>query len=219
MKLSIRLQAIYNFVDEGSIVADVGCDHGLLSCALAIRHRSKKVYACDIAELPLEQAKRTIKHYSVENSVFAILSDGIQNVEKDADTLIIAGLGYDSIHSILNHNLEKLKQFKKIIIQSNREIEKIRMFISEHNFKVIEECCVFDIHYYQVISFCCDYDKELSNNEIMFGKKMNKNNVFQQMWLAKMNKYEAIIKKLDAYSQRYRELQILIQAIQKEIEG
>ncbi len=56
VRLGKRLQAIHDLVDKDSVVADIGCDHGLLCIALLESGTAKKAYACDIAASPLKRA-------------------------------------------------------------------------------------------------------------------------------------------------------------------
>ena len=48
--LGIRLQAVVDMVDTGSVAADIGCDHALVCIALIERGISSRCYACDVAQ-------------------------------------------------------------------------------------------------------------------------------------------------------------------------
>ena len=54
-----RLAAAYDFVRPGHAAADIGCDHGKLSAALAGSGRSPHVMACDQRPGPQEKARET----------------------------------------------------------------------------------------------------------------------------------------------------------------
>lgn len=218
MKLSKRLQAIYDFIDDGAIVGDIGCDHALLSCALMLQHKAKKVYACDISEEPLEQARKSIQYYKLEDQIEVIKCNGLDKLPKDVDTIVIAGMGYETIKSILSKHPQKLKRCKRILIQSNRDVEKIRKFISEHHFHIQKEMCVFDVHYYQIIAFDCGKGEPLDKRALLFGQAMVKDNVFFQMWYANLKKYEAIAQKIAKSNEKYEKIQEIITQIKEEIE-
>ena len=55
-RLDARLAAAYDFVRPGHAAADIGCDHGKLSAALAGSGRCPLVLACDLRPGPLEKA-------------------------------------------------------------------------------------------------------------------------------------------------------------------
>ena len=218
MKLSKRLKVIYDLVDEGAVVGDIGCDHALLSCALMLNGKAKKVYACDINKEPLKQARKSIEYYKLEDQIDVIHCAGLDKLPKDVDTIVIAGMGYETIRMILDQHPEKIEHYKRIIIQSNRDVESIRKYISEHRYHIQEEVCVFDLHYYQIIVFDCSEDEKLTKKEILFGRRMKKDNVFMQMWFANYRKYEAILKKLPKSNENYASLKEVMDLIEEEIE-
>ena len=58
MKINNRLKMIGDLVQANSFCLDVGCDHALLDIYLVHRNKNIKAVASDIAEGPLEQAKK-----------------------------------------------------------------------------------------------------------------------------------------------------------------
>ena len=93
VKLNKRLIAVSEFVDKGSSIIDVGCDHGYLSIYLSQTKKLNKVIASDINEGPLKSAQENIKKYKVEEKIKTKLGSGIDPIEPDIDTIIISGMG------------------------------------------------------------------------------------------------------------------------------
>ena len=60
MHLDDRLQALADFVPEGSRAADIGTDHGYLAVALLQQGKADFVVAGDLNRGPYEAAKRTV---------------------------------------------------------------------------------------------------------------------------------------------------------------
>ena len=60
MKLSHRLETIASFVPKGSIVADIGTDHGYIPIWLLQQKIAVKAIAMDIGEGPLKRAREHI---------------------------------------------------------------------------------------------------------------------------------------------------------------
>ena len=85
MRISKRIREIEKLIPEGSIVADIGCDHAYLSTLAVLHGKAIKCYACDIAQGPLENAKKTIRDMNCEDRVFPVLSNGLEKVPQDAD--------------------------------------------------------------------------------------------------------------------------------------
>lgn len=215
MKLSKRLNAIYHLIDKGSIVADIGCDHAQLCCALCSNKIVKKAYACDVNEMPLKQACLTINKTNNTKNVIPLLSNGLEKLNEDVDTIVIAGMGWETIKMILEAHPEKLNH-RKIIVQSNTDVEGLRRWISDHRFNIIKECVVKEEHYYQIILFDTNQVEPLSEKEIYFGKKMNKNFDFYSLWKYRLYKLEQILSGLDKMHPKANEILSQMRMIYEE---
>lgn len=136
-KISKRLSAIVEFVDKKDSIADVGCDHGLLSIYLYENKLVKDVIASDINESALNSAKQNIKKRNLP--IKTILSDGIKELDlTKINTLIISGMGTSTIIHILEDSF-KLTKIKKIIIQSNNNHQELRTFLNSIGYYLEEE--------------------------------------------------------------------------------
>lgn len=99
-RLDARLAAAFDFVRPGHVAADIGCDHGKLSAALAGSGRCPLVLACDLRPDPLQKARVTCAPYG-ERVQFR-LGSGLQVLTPgEAEDIIIAGMGAETIIEIL----------------------------------------------------------------------------------------------------------------------
>ena len=101
LPLSDRLLACAGFVRPGDRVADVGCDHGYLSIHLLQSGIARSCIASDVAEGPLQSAMRNARKFGVQENISFYLSDGVRNIPRDFDCMVCAGMGADTIISIL----------------------------------------------------------------------------------------------------------------------
>ena len=99
--LSKRLQACCAFVAPGDRVADVGCDHGYLGIYLLTSGIAASVIASDVNEQPLGSAMANADRFGVRDQMEFYLSDGVKEIPRDFDTLVCAGMGADTMISIL----------------------------------------------------------------------------------------------------------------------
>lgn len=190
-----RLNKIVNYINENDIVADVGCDHGYL-LKLALENKNiKKGYAIDNKIGPLNCAKTNLSRY---NNFDFVLSDGLKQVDaNDINCAVIAGMGGTLICDIINDSIDKFKKIKKIILCPNRNIDKVRVFLNDNGFKIIDEDIVFeDDKYYEILVINLGNQK-LSEKEIFFGKFLLEKNekVFQNKWKEYYDKIKNIDKK------------------------
>ena len=101
--LSERLQVCANFVAKGDRVADIGCDHGYLGIYLLQNGIASSMIEADVNEGPLQSALINASKYGVADKMKFYLSDGAQNIPRDFDTLVCAGMGADTMMHILDH--------------------------------------------------------------------------------------------------------------------
>jgi len=137
--LSSRLMACCAFVAPGERVADVGCDHGYLSIYLLKNGIASAVYASDVAEGPLQSALRNAVKFGVKEKISFYLSDGVKNVPRDFDTLICAGMGADTMISILEAAPWLQSSSYRLILQCQSKRELLRKYLSDNGWHIREE--------------------------------------------------------------------------------
>ena len=90
-----RLAAISSLIEPARVIADVGCDHGLIAEYCVKNGVCERVIASDISATCLNKAKSKLAAY--KNVTFTVC-DGI---EYECDEAIIAGMGGLLISAIL----------------------------------------------------------------------------------------------------------------------
>jgi len=150
--LSPRLQAVSDFVSAGDIVADIGTDHGYLPAYLLQHHISPKVFASDIREGPLSSAKKTAAELSLSEGIQFALADGLQGIEPlSVNTVIIAGMGGETIADILNDAPWVSSPGVKLILQPQTKVEVLVKWLDEHEFSIRDICLVRDAGRFYVV--------------------------------------------------------------------
>lgn len=171
-KISKRLKAIAEFVSNKDSVVDVGCDHGLLSIYLIENELAKKVIASDINQNALNSAIRNIQKRKL--NIETVLSDGVKSINlKGINTLVISGMGTSTILHILEDD-KKIKNIKKLIIQSNNDHDLLRKSLNEKGYYLEDESYVFDKGKWYVTCKFIKSDKVNTNTEIKYGFLNNK---------------------------------------------
>lgn len=174
MNLDNRLKRITDFIPSDSYILDVGCDHALLDIYLALNRNNVKLIASDINENPLKIAKENIKKYNLEDKIKLEKADGVSKINDEVDTVVIAGMGTSTINDIINNDLEKLKNVKKIIISSHTSSFELRENMNKKGFKIIDEAVVFDKgKYYEIIVYSNGYER-LSKLDMEYGPIISK---------------------------------------------
>ena len=144
LPLSNRLLACCQFVRKGDRVADVGCDHGYLGIHLLTSGIAKAIIASDVAEGPLQSAMRNAHKYGVKNKMTFYLSDGVKNIPRDFDCVVCAGMGADTMMSILNA-APWLKDGKyRLILQCQSKRPELRQWLYDKGFRINRETLAKD---------------------------------------------------------------------------
>ena len=128
------MQTIADMVTEGGSAADIGTDHGYIPAYLVETGICPKVILTDIAEDPLERAKRYFGKKGLEGDFR--LGAGLEVIEpSEVSTVIIAGMGGETIIDILGKDLEKSHSFKRLVLQPRTFAGKLRVWLSENGFR------------------------------------------------------------------------------------
>ena len=147
MKLPIsdRLLACANFVGRGNRVADIGCDHGYLSIHLLTEGIASSCIASDVNEGPLQSARRNARKFGVANKIEFYLTDGVQNLPRDFDCMVCAGMGADTMMSIIHHSSDWLKDPKyRLILQCQSKRPELRQWLYDEGFRINRETLAKD---------------------------------------------------------------------------
>lgn len=202
IKLSKRLQKIYDFIDDGSVVKDIGADHGKLIISLIENHKVSHAYANENKKGPYKRLELATKDYPNINISF---SDGLEKLAKDVNTLVLAGMGGHLIAKILLDNAKKLDQIEYIIIDAHNDNAFIRKTIANLNYKIIDEDIVLENKvYYEIIKFQkIDKTKIYNDVELKYGPILVKNKpvLFIQKYQKRLEVIDRLltIKSLSSY--------------------
>jgi len=152
MELSSRLKTIAAFVSEGMCVADIGTDHGYIPIYLTSEGMTDKAYAMDVNRGPLERAGENIRKEGLDGRIECILSDGMEKLPIDADSVVIAGMGGDLMEQILMGGEDRLFRLSELVLSPQSHWEKVRRFLHSHGFAIEKEALIKeDGKYYIVI--------------------------------------------------------------------
>ena len=144
LPLSKRLQVCSDFVASGDRVADIGCDHGYLGIHLLTQGIASSVIAADVNEGPLQSAMRNALKYGVRNKMTFHLSDGAQNIPRDFDTMVCAGMGADTMVSILDGAPWLKDSCYRLILQCQSKTPILRQYLSEQGWRIAGESALRD---------------------------------------------------------------------------
>ena len=142
--ISDRLLACCRFIKSGDRVADIGCDHGYLGIYLLKNQIASHVIAADINEGPLNAAVFNAEKYGVRDKMQFFLSDGVRNIPREFDALVCAGMGGDTMISILEAAPWLKEGHYRLILQCQSKRPELRKYLSENGWFIREESVLKD---------------------------------------------------------------------------
>jgi tRNA (adenine22-N1)-methyltransferase len=151
--LTERLKKIASLVSQGSIIADIGTDHGYLPAYLLKKGIVKKAILSDVSKGSLEKGRTWMQKNNLTEKAEFRLGSGINILnENEVDEIIIAGMGGILISEILEGKKEILNSVKKIILQPMQNPEILRKYLYKNRYEFISEHLVKeDFRIYEII--------------------------------------------------------------------
>ncbi|MBA4493178.1 tRNA (adenine(22)-N(1))-methyltransferase [Paenactinomyces guangxiensis] len=153
-QISYRLQTIADFIPDQMRVADIGGDHAFLLLHLAKQGRLRRGIVGEINPGPFENAQHRVSMMGYSPLIEVRLGDGLSVVDQDEiDVVVIAGMGGALISQILEEGKEKLSHIKRLVLQPNVGGRRVRTWLNENHFQIIEETIVEEAGiFYEVIA-------------------------------------------------------------------
>ena len=194
MKLSKRLQAIYDMVPSG-VVADVGSDHGKLIISLFQNGVISKGYAIENKKGPYERLVKAIKEENA-TGITPMLSDGISELPSDVNIVVIAGMGGFNVIDILKKNPRKLKNVSTLIVDAHNAIPELRKQVCKMGYVIADEDIVYESGvYYEIIKFIAGEAIYLDDPDIEFGPilRSEKSCTFKEKYKTRIDEINKLI--------------------------
>lgn len=140
LNLSERMLMAAKMVREGNTVADIGTDHAYLPAYLVLNGISPKALACDVCKGPLENAKKTVELYGIEDKITLRLSDGFDEISPDeAQDFVMCGMGGTLMEQLVSRTNWLRDGSKRLILQPQSHAEDIRKYFIENGFEILRE--------------------------------------------------------------------------------
>lgn len=189
-----RIEAISQLIDNDESVIDIGCDHGFLAKMLRTKGNNKLIICSDNKIGPLNNARNNLIGY---DNIYFELTDGVDNIDTVCDVCVLAGMGHNTVISIIENNENYFRNCKKIIIQVNSVVGQMRQYLSNNRFQIIDECMVYDYKYYQIMVVKTG-QQQLNELQIEFGPVLleKKGDVFLQCYQKQLSHFQSLLSTL-----------------------
>lgn len=143
ISLDPRLSRIAAFVGTCACCADVGSDHGRLGAFLLQSGQCQRVVLTDISSASLSKARKLIALMDLEPRAAFRVGDGAQAIDCPVDAVVIAGMGGETIASIVEESAGRLHG-ARLILQPNVALASLRRRLNGCGWRIVDEDLVRD---------------------------------------------------------------------------
>ena len=213
MEISYRLNKIAEKVTNYNI-ADIGTDHAYIPIFLYKNNKIKNAIACDISKGSLQKAKDNINKYNLNDIIKTRLGNGLEKItlEDKVDTIIIAGMGGMLMLDILKKGSLIASNAKELILQPQKDIDKVRQYLIENNFKIIDDEILKDDNKYYTIIKAINGNEAIpyTKEEYIFGRFEinNKCQILKEYIEEQLYKMEIVLKNIKNSNAKSRILEL-----------
>jgi len=135
-KITKRLKAAAELLPRCKVIADIGCDHGLLSAYLIAQSRCDQVIAVDISPFSVEKTRKLAEVQGWEDRIKVRQGNGFEALTpNEADAAVLAGLGGELIAQLI----DKTRPAIPMVLQPMQQSEQLRAYLRTHGYCLAEE--------------------------------------------------------------------------------
>lgn len=170
-----RMEKLLELVGRCDTCADVGSDHGKLGACLLQRGLCRRVILTDISDASLAKARGLIRLHAMEDRTVFSVGDGLKALNEDADVIVIAGMGGETISAIMEGMNDRQRK-SRYLLQANVAIPQLRVTLNRLGMMITDECLVRDGRRIYVILEAREGVQNLTEAEIEIGPVLIRGN-------------------------------------------
>ena len=192
-QLDARLETALSLFPRVRTGADIGADHGFLTCALLKRGIAERMWTTDISASSLLKARKLMEKNGLSDRVAFGVGDGFEPVLEPVDAAAILGMGGVSIRNMLLHQAHLLRGCA-LVISANSEMVSVRRTLVSLGYRIEDERLTeAGGHFYPVLlarpGLSAYTEKELTLGPVLLKKPAD--DVYRRYLLKKARDWEA----------------------------
>lgn len=140
IRLTPRLRTVADLVPSGTRLVDVGTDHAYLPACLLQEGRISRAVVSDLRPGPLDRARATAARYGLTGRMDFRLCNGLTGISpQEADTVVIAGMGGETIAAILEAAPWTAEGEHLLLLQPMSMQQVLRPWLQTHGYAILGE--------------------------------------------------------------------------------
>lgn len=154
MVLLKRLRAVADMIITNKSLADIGADHAQLPIYLLQQQMVTAVIIGELGDGPYRRALQAVRASGMSADITVRQGDGLTVLDKgEVSTVVLAGMGADTMVEILSHDEEKSRSFQRFVFQPMSKAGVLRRYLARHGWPVVAEQLVGENNqFFQVLA-------------------------------------------------------------------
>lgn len=151
--------------------ADIGADHGRLSCALLARGTCERMCVSDISADSLQKARQLLEKQGLKGRADFCIGDGLTVLPRAADAVAVLGMGGHTVCRILRQGADRL-QGAALVLSAHTQMEALRRTLMELLYRIDKEEIAYAAgRHYVVLKAVCGTEK-LDERQCYLGPRL-----------------------------------------------
>ena len=186
-----RINKLCTYLFKCKTFADVACDHGYIAEYMLKNGLCESAVVSDISEKCLKKAEKLLSEYISAGKCRAVCCDGLKEIDRNTDCVMIAGIGGEEIIKILSEGFIP----KSFVFQPMKNADALREYLLKNDcFIETDDIFTDGKKYYFVIKGREGHAKQYTEEELCYGKDSLKNPVFYDYLKEELNKKKSYLK-------------------------
>jgi tRNA (adenine22-N1)-methyltransferase len=138
-----RLLSTAGMVMPGKPVADIGADHARLAIYLAETGQVPRIIIGELGNGPFQRACAAVMQSPYQQIIELRQGNGLEVLKfSEVSTVVLAGMGGDTIIEILSRNWDKAASFERFVLQPMSRINVVRRRLASRGWIIESEALV-----------------------------------------------------------------------------
>ena len=151
--------------------ADIGADHGRLSCYLLLSGKCQRMCVADISAPSLQKARNLIAGQEMSERADFFVGDGLSVLPQRADAIAVLGMGGHTLCAILQSGAEKL-QGASLILSAHTDVQLLRKTLTDLNYRIDREEIALAAGRFYVVLRAVPGRERLGEKELLLGPRL-----------------------------------------------
>ena len=151
--------------------ADIGADHGRLSCYLLLQGICEKMCVADISAPSLHKAKELLSSHGLSDRADFCVGDGLAVLPQPANAIAVLGMGGHTLCGILRSGADKL-QGATLILSAHTDVHLLRKTLMELDYRIDREEIAFAAGRFYVVLRAVPGRESMGERELLLGLRL-----------------------------------------------